>query len=68
MDIQYRKAFTNLPRCVGGIDYWHTTVYDLVSQVEHEVSLHDEGEENDIHTSAQLRQCHKYIARWTPLC
>lgn len=64
----YRKALNNLPRCIGGIDYaYHVTVDDLVFLVEHEINLFNEGEESDIYTQTQLKQCSRYVDKWSPL-
>lgn len=58
-------AMSALPLCCGGYDpAYHTTVADLVDLVAWELTLHDEGEESDITTKADLAQCRLFIRKY----
>lgn len=59
----FAAAMRRLPRCcAGGFDPGsHKTVADLRALVQHEIDLHDEGDETEIATAADLRACARFL-------
>jgi hypothetical protein len=41
----------------------HRTIGDLAFMVQHEIDLHEEGEESEIRTLAQYRAAQRYLAK-----
>ena len=59
----FKAALKKLPKAViGSFDpLAHKTVEDLVALVEHEINLHEEGEDNDIRTNRDMIVCKNFL-------
>ena len=62
---------TNMDRAtreffIGGIDLvgQHHNPSDLAFSMQHEIDLHNEGEPNELVTSADVRRAQKFVAKW----
>lgn len=61
MDRAVREFF------IGGIDLvgQHFTPSDLAFSMQHEIDLHNEGEDNELDTPSKMRRAKKYVAKWS---
>lgn len=61
----FKKALKTIPRCIKGFDYFvHKSPADLAWLVLLQVDLYKEGDDSEIKTISELRQCELYVARY----
>jgi hypothetical protein len=62
--VTFDQLVKKLPMCLVGS--WdplaHTTISDLAFIARHELDLYEEGQENDICTSKDLKECKAFLA------
>lgn len=64
-DNSFELALDDLPNCINGYDSFnHKTKNDLAWLVQLQIDLKDEGEDSEIKTKAQLKQCKAYVEGW----
>lgn len=61
--LNFEQALKKMPDCaMGNFDpLVHKTIPDLRYCVQHELDLHDEGEETDIKTPSQVAACREFL-------
>ena len=61
----FELALGELPQCIQGYDALsHFTPEDLAWLVLLQVDLYHEGEDSEIHTKTELRECERYVRKY----
>jgi len=64
-NLTFDQLAKKLPSCLaGGVDWMNTTTIDDLAWIaQHEIDLHQEGEDNDIRTGRQLKAVENFLQK-----